>query len=110
VHNLSVDPPAVPLGGEITLSFDVESLAEEPQKLMIDYVVYHLRANGKLSPKVFKLTKRTIQPGEVLSIARRHSFAPVTTRRYYPGKQVVQPQINGKRFGRIGFVLGEAGG
>jgi 3-methyladenine DNA glycosylase AlkC len=109
VHNVAVEPPAVPLGGEITLTFDVASLGGEPQKLMIDYIVYHLRANGKLSPKVFKLTRRTIQPGETLSIAKRHSFAPVTTRKYYPGKQAIEPQINGKRFGRIGFVLREAG-
>jgi 3-methyladenine DNA glycosylase AlkC len=109
VHNVVVEPPAVPLGEEITLSFDIESLAAEPQKLMIDYVVYHLRANGRLTPKVFKLAKRTIRPGEVLSIARRHSFAPVTTRRYYPGKQAIEPQVNGKRFGRVEFVLEEAG-
>jgi 3-methyladenine DNA glycosylase AlkC len=109
VHNLAVEPPAIPLGGEITVSFDVASLAGEPLKLMVDYIVYHLRANGRLSPKVFKLTRKTIQPGEVLPITKRHSFAPVTTRRYYPGKHAIEPQINGKLFGRAHFVLLEGG-
>jgi hypothetical protein len=72
---------------------------------MVDYVIYHMRANGKLSPKVFKLTKRTIQPGEVLHIEKRHSFAPVTTRKYYPGQQAMEPKINGKLFGRVSFEL-----
>jgi 3-methyladenine DNA glycosylase AlkC len=110
VHNLAVEPRAVAIGDKVTLSFDVESLASEPLNLMIDYVVYHLRANGRLSPKVFKLSKRTIEPGEVLQIARAHSFAPVTTRKYYPGEQAIEPKINGRLFGRAGFVLKEAQG
>jgi hypothetical protein len=66
-----------------------------------------MRANGKQSPKVFKLTKRTIQPGEVLLIEKKHSFALVTTRKYYPGQQAIEPKINGSLFGRITFHLEE---
>ena len=109
VHNLSVEPRTIQIGDEVTLSFEIESLDGDPMNLMIDYVVYHMRANGTLSPKVFKLTKRTIRPGEVLRIERKHSFAPVTTRRYYPGEHAVEPKINGKLFGRAGFVLEETG-
>jgi 3-methyladenine DNA glycosylase AlkC len=108
VQNVVIEPQRIQIGDKITLSFDIESLADEPLNLMIDYVVYHMRANGALSPKVFKLTKKTIQPGEMLQIERRHSFAPVTTRKYYPGEQAIEPKINGKLFGRAGFVLDEA--
>jgi 3-methyladenine DNA glycosylase AlkC len=107
VHNLAVEPKSICIGGDLTLSFDVESLADESLNLMIDYVVYHMRANGTLSPKVFKLTKKTVQPGEVLHIEKKHSFAPVTTRRYYPGEQAIEPKINGQLCGRVGFVLKE---
>ncbi|NIV31155.1 MAG: DNA alkylation repair protein, partial [Anaerolineae bacterium] len=41
---------------------------------------------------------------------RKHSFAPVTTRRYYPGEQAIEPKINGKLFGRAGFALRETEG
>ena len=105
VHNLTVEPQSHRHRRGSVLSFDVESLADEPLNLMIDYVVYHMRANGKLSPKVFKLTKRTIQPGEVLHIEKKHSFAPVTTRKYYPGEHAIEPKINGKLFGRVTFVI-----
>ncbi len=110
VHNLAVEPQSIQIGDEITLSFDIESLADEPLNLMIDYVVYHMRANGTLSPKVFKLIKKTIQPGEVLHVIKKHSFAPVTTRRYYPGEHAIEPKINGKLFARVEFVLMEAQG
>jgi 3-methyladenine DNA glycosylase AlkC len=108
VHSLTVEPQSIQVGDKVTLSFDIESLADEPVNLMIDYVVYHMRANGKLSPKVFKLAKKTIQPGEVLHIERKHSFAPVTTRKYYPGEQAIEPKINGKLCGRARFVLRHA--
>jgi len=106
VRYLTVEPKTVPLGGKVTFSFEIESLSNEPQNLMIDYVVHLMRANGRLTPKVFKLTKKTIQPGEVLHITKRHSFAPVTTRKYYPGEHAIEAKINGKLFERAGFVLG----
>jgi 3-methyladenine DNA glycosylase AlkC len=105
VHNLTVEPEVVPMGAEVTFSFEIESLSEGPQKLMIDYVVYYVKASGQRSPKVWKLSQRTLQPGEVLRITRRHSFAPVTTRKYYPGEHAVEPKINGKLFGHVPFVL-----
>jgi 3-methyladenine DNA glycosylase AlkC len=107
VHNLAVEPERIRIGDEIRLSFEIESRAGEPLNLMVDYVVYHMRANGTQSPKVFKLTKRTIRPGEVLQIEKRHSFARVTTRKYYPGEQAIEPKINGRSFGRITFYLEE---
>jgi 3-methyladenine DNA glycosylase AlkC len=108
VHNLVVEPEIAQIGDEITLSFDIESLSDEPLNLMIDYVVYHMRANGQLSPKVFKLAKREIEPHEAISIVKRHSFASVTTRRYYAGEHAIEPQINGSTFGRVTFALTEA--
>jgi 3-methyladenine DNA glycosylase AlkC len=107
VRNLAVEPEAIDVGEQVTMSFDVESKSDEPLNLMIDYVVYHMKATGQLSPKVFKLTKRTIQPGDVLHITRNHSFAPVTTRRYYPGLHAIEPKINGRLFGRVEFMLHE---
>jgi hypothetical protein len=56
---------------------------------------------------VFKLSKRVIQPGEMLHIEKRHSFAPVTTRKYYPGEQAIGPKINGQLFGRVKILLEE---
>lgn len=109
VHNLTIEPEAISIGENVTLSFDIESLSNRPQTLMIDYVVHHMKANGELSPKVFKLTKKTLQPGQILHITKRHSFAPVTTRRYYPGQHAIEPKINGKLFERAGFVLSEMG-
>jgi hypothetical protein len=72
---------------------------------MIDYVVHSTKASGKLTPKVWKLTKKTIHPGQVLPITGKHSFRPVTTRRHYPGDHAIQPKINGVDFECVRFIL-----
>ncbi len=64
-----------------------------------------MRASGKQTPKVFKLSQRTIQPGQVLRISNEFSFRPVTTRKYYPGQHAIEPQINGKVSGWVEFEV-----
>lgn len=105
VRNLIVEPDAIVIGDKIKFSFEIESVSEASQNLMIDYVMHLVRAKGKRTPKVFKLTKRTIAPGERLQITKQYSFQPVTTRKYYPGQHAIEIQINGKTFARREFAL-----
>ncbi|MFO7321578.1 MAG: DNA alkylation repair protein [Chloroflexota bacterium] len=108
LNDLTVTPDTVRVGENITLRFAVENRAGAPLNLMIDYIIHHARANGKRSPKVFKLTKRTLAPGERVEIRRQHSFRPVTTRRYYAGEHVAEIQINGVVCGSAPFMLVDA--
>ena len=105
VRDLSVAPRSIPMGGQVSLSFEIVSTGDAPQNLMIDYVVHLVRARGQRTPKVFKLTVKTIQPGEALRISKNVSFRPVTTRRYYPGEHVIEVKINGQGYGRVQFTL-----
>ncbi len=105
VHDLRVEPDPVPPGGEVTFTFEIVSTGEETQDLVIDYIVHHMRANGEQTPKVFKLTRRSLAPGERLTLTRRHSFKPITTRRYYPGAHAIEIQVNGARLARRDFRL-----
>ncbi|MCY0994609.1 DNA alkylation repair protein [Nannocystis sp. ILAH1] len=97
----TVAPTRVAIGGEVTLRLVLRSTAAKPQRLVIDYAVHHVKANGSTSPKVFKGWAIELGPREERALERRHSFKPVTTRRYYPGVHTVDLRINGQ-------VLGEA--
>jgi 3-methyladenine DNA glycosylase AlkC len=108
VLDMRVRPAVVPAGGTIAISFDVVSTGCADQKLMIDFVVHLMRASGRQTPKVFKLSRKTIGPGDVLHIAKDFSFRPVSSRRYYPGEHAVTPKINGKEFERARFALAAA--
>lgn len=108
--HLSVDgfvlaPRAVPIGGELAFTFSVRNAGDKTTKLAVDYVIHHRKASGKLTPKVFKLAIRTLAPGETTTISRRHSFRPISTRRYYPGVHVLEIQVNGAKLHRHEFEL-----
>jgi len=97
--------PQVPWGAEVTFTATVRNTGTEPMPLAIDYVLHHRKANGSTTAKVFKLTTRTLSPGEELEINRSHSFRAITTRRYYPGTHSVALQVNGLPTGKTDFEL-----
>jgi 3-methyladenine DNA glycosylase AlkC len=105
IQNLSVHPQTIPMGGEVTISFTVESHSDEPQPALIDYIVHHQRANGQQTPKVFKLTKTTLTAHEKRDISKKHNFRAITTRKYYAGDHAVEIQVNGLSAGRVTFVM-----
>jgi 3-methyladenine DNA glycosylase AlkC len=112
-----LNPPEIALNGpEVTtrtvqygdsMDFQIEmkSTSSEPQNLVLDYLVHFKKANGSLSPKVFKWTKVTLAPGETLALSRKHPIRPITTRVYYDGTQAVSLRINGQDFGYSEFEL-----
>lgn len=98
-------PTRVAIGGEMTLRLVLRSTAAKPQRLVIDYAVHHVKANGSTSPKVFKGWAIELGPREERALERRHSFKPVTTRRYYPGVHTVDLRINGQVLGETALHL-----
>jgi hypothetical protein len=92
--NLSLDAKTLSIGDSLNLALVVE--AESTQNLLIDYVVHHQKANGKMSPKVFKWTSIELADMQSRTLTKKHSFKPVTTRKYYLGEHKIEVLINGK--------------
>lgn len=95
----------VPWGEEIRFTAVIRNTGAEKARLSVDYAVFHRRANGTLSTKVFKLATADLAPGEELAINRRHSFRAITTRRYYPGEHALALQVNGIATPPVTFEL-----
>jgi hypothetical protein len=106
ISSLRIVPARVKMGREMTFSFEIKSKSRRAQDLVIDYVVHHVKANGKRTPKVFKLTKRELGAGESAEISKRHSFRPISTRVYYAGKHRLEIQVNGTVLAGVEFGLG----
>ncbi|MGU3499905.1 DNA alkylation repair protein [Mycobacterium sp. C31M] len=100
-----LDIVAVPYGGTITFSAAIRNDGSESAQLVIDYAVHHRKANGTRTAKVFKLTTRSLAPGESLTVSKAHSLRPITTRRYYPGIHAVDIRVNGKASAPVEFEL-----
>ncbi len=95
----------VPWGGSVKFSATVRNTGTESAKLAIDYIIHHRKANGAQSAKTFKLTTRTLDPGESMIVEREHSFRAITTRRYYAGPHAVALQVNGQATEPVSFDL-----
>lgn len=104
VSEIAVNKKRVKVGEALEFSFTVSAAQEE--KLLIDYVIDFVKANGKTQPKVHKIKSVLLTAGESHEITKRHPFrAGATTLTFYPGVHTVTLQINGRRYSRADFTL-----
>jgi 3-methyladenine DNA glycosylase AlkC len=96
---------AIHLGETLAYQMIIHNASTRSISVMFDYAIHHRKANGNLSPKVFKGRTRQLAPGEQWQIHGRHSFKPVTTRTYHPGVHHFEPRLNGKIFPIHEFTL-----
>ena len=102
---LALSTETLTLGESLLFELDLASDAASDQKLMIDYAVHHMKANGSRAPKVFKWKSLSLQSGGQARIVKKHAIRPITTRRYYPGLHQVEVIVNGTPVARADFTL-----
>jgi 3-methyladenine DNA glycosylase AlkC len=105
VEGPTLSATTVQLGDGLTFGLSIVNPTARSVRVSIDYVVHYRKANATLAPKVFKLTTRTLGPGETVDLVRRQPFVPISTRRHYPGEHAIELQVNGASFGRTTFLL-----
>ncbi len=86
------------LGDSLNFNVQLTSTSTSKQKLVIDFVIYHMKANGHLSPKVFKLKELTLKAKECVELTKQHKMKAISTRKYYSGKHQIAIQVNGKEY------------
>lgn len=97
--DLRVEPDSVAIGDEITLAFVLQLEEAAAVEAIVDYRVHYAGANGARRPRVFKLARRTLEPGTPEELTRRHAFKPVSIRRIYPGRHTIDVWVNGRVLG-----------
>lgn len=95
VEHFTLDKNMVTIGEDLHFSFDLMVNEKKKTKIRLEYAVYFMKANGKLSKKVFKITENTYAPGKH-SYKKKHSFADMSTRKHHPGKHEIAIIINGE--------------
>jgi 3-methyladenine DNA glycosylase AlkC len=105
IIDAQVNPPVIGLGDKITLSFAVKSTVEDSQRLVIDYAIDYVKANGSTSAKVFKLKALTLAGKNTELISRGQHIKELTTRRHYAGKHAVHILVNGERLASTAFEI-----
>ena len=102
---LAVVTPTVSFGTALEFALSLTSIAGHAQRLMIDYVIHHRKANGSTTPKVFKWKNLTLSAHQALTVKRSHPMKSITTRVYYAGDHRVEVVVNGVSQGSVAFTL-----
>lgn len=88
------------------LEFSFEITARQATRLLIDYAIDFVKADGRRSAKVFKLKQLSLAAGQRVVVHKRHPLrANATTFRLYPGQHHLTLQINGRPAGSLPFHL-----
>jgi 3-methyladenine DNA glycosylase AlkC len=102
IRNFDLSAETIAIGDDLRFSFDLHLV--RPGKVRLEYVIRYVKAKGKLSSKVFKLTENTYSDG-VYSFKRKHAFADMSTRTHYPGTHHIAIHINGQEKAKASLEL-----
>lgn len=94
--SLRIAPRRPLLGESCELHVELGSTAAVPQRLVVDYVVHRLLADGSTRQKIWKGWQLTLAPGESRTLQKQHSLKPTTVRRNYAGRHRFELVVNGE--------------
>lgn len=105
ISKLKINPKHPCIGESMNFTFDLVSLSELSQKIIVDYILHYRKKSEELSPKVFKLKVITLEPKQKVNISKNQRFTDFTTRIHFPGIHLLQIQVNGLIKAEIKFDL-----
>ncbi|MGH1462639.1 MAG: DNA alkylation repair protein [Neptuniibacter sp.] len=107
VTDLQLSQPDVAIGEELEFKFLLRSSESKLGKLRIEYEIGYMKANGKLSYKVFNISEGEFSEKEKL-FNTKQSFRIMSTRKHYSGEHRLRIRINGIEKASQSFELFEA--
>lgn len=93
---LTVQPDNISIGENCELNYSVDMNLNTKARIRIEYGIDFVKANGKASRKLFRLSDKTIEGKTHLSGTCIHSFANLTTRKHYAGIHRIVLLVNGQ--------------
>ena len=103
VDAFDLETKAVSIGSDMNFSFDIST--KEATKARLEYGIDYVKANGKKSRKIFKLSEVSLKSNEKKSYTRKHSFEDLSTRKHFPGVHSITLIVNGAEQGTLDFEL-----
>lgn len=95
LNDFKILSPEVRIGDALSFTFRLCNNEEKAKTVRLEYAIHYMKANGQLTKKVFKISERIYQAGQVETITRNQSFKLITTRRFYEGGHMLEMIVNG---------------
>jgi 3-methyladenine DNA glycosylase AlkC len=105
VERLRIAPTRVRIGGRVSVSFAVRSVARTSQRLVVDVAVHFVKAGGRTSRKVFRVKRLELPARGVVTLGRQISLAVHTTRVPREGRHRVDVLVNGASQASAYFIV-----
>jgi 3-methyladenine DNA glycosylase AlkC len=96
IRNASITPALAHSGERIMVTFEIVNESPDAQRVLVDFRIHYVKANGKTAPKVFKLKALELAPQEAVEVRKTVSLAEMTTRKHYAGRHEVDALLNGQ--------------
>ncbi|HEX4913215.1 MAG TPA: DNA alkylation repair protein, partial [Vicinamibacterales bacterium] len=96
IEAVAFSPRRVRIGERVTMTFQLKSRTRRTQQLLVDVAVHFVKAHGVRRPKVFKLGRIALAPGERADLRTGFSLAVHTTRVPRAGRHRVEVLVNGR--------------
>jgi len=103
VSEFKLDKSALPIGGELTFSFDIST--KSATKVRLEYGVDYMKSNGKRNRKIFQISEISMNENQRKPYSKKHSFKDVSTRKHYAGLHSITLIVNGAERGTLDFEL-----
>lgn len=103
VHAFSLTPSSVPIGADITFSFQIQ--AQNAAKVRLEYGIDYVKANGRRNRKIFQISEISLKENEKKSYIKTHSFANRSSRKHFPGTHSITLIVNGAERGTLDFEV-----
>ena len=105
IRKVEISPQQVCIGESIRLAFDLVACDTNTQRLLVDFKVHYVKANGSTRAKVFKLRKMDLAPGQTVRLEKQVSCREMSTRKHYPGQHRIDLLVNGQTLPLGAFEL-----
>ncbi|MDC1067905.1 DNA alkylation repair protein [Candidatus Kapabacteria bacterium] len=105
LEEFSLKSDNVQFGKELEFEIKLKSNKELTSNIMIDYAIHYMKANKKLSRKIYKLSKKKLEPSTAIIINGKRNFKEISTRKFYSGIHKIEIICNGKSLGIKEFTL-----
>jgi len=104
IDQLKLDKNTIVIGEVLRFSFDVNISEEKASKVRLEYGIDFVKASGKRSRKIFKITENTYKTG-IHSFTKKQSFADMSTRKHHEGEHRVAIIVNGVEKAKAEFMV-----
>jgi hypothetical protein len=102
---VSFEPPRPRIGETVRISFSVANAGQRRSGFNVDLRVHFVKANGRTSPKVFKVREVALDPGDRARLSKLISLRQQTTRTHHAGEHRVEVLVNGDAHQAGSFVV-----